>query len=61
MRKIIYLQPHVIVHMIRPEELMQGIGVNSDPDSGIPGDDADAKYHSDIEDDEDSSYNIWED
>ena len=60
MRKIIYLQPHVIVRIINPEDLLQVIDV-SNGGGGIPGEDADAKYN-DFEDDEDDfSGGIWED
>jgi hypothetical protein len=58
MRKIIYQQPHVIVRIINPEELLQ-ITINSGDDP-IPGDDADAKYK-DFDDDDDISSSIWED
>lgn len=63
MRKIIYQRPHVIVRVINPEELLQQIGVNSDPNSGIPGEGADAKYHDFDEEDSYgiSSSDIWED
>ena len=63
MRKIIYQQPHVIVRIINPEELLQGIGVNSDPGSGVDGPGADAKFQ-DFDDDENDGFNssnIWED
>lgn len=62
MKKILYQQPHVIVRIISPEELLQ-IGVNSDPNSGIPGDDSDAKFHDFDEDDQfgTKSNDIWED
>ena len=59
MRKITYLQPHVIVRIINPEDLLQQIEVSTG--TGYPGDDADAKYN-DFEDDEDDfSGGIWED
>lgn len=58
MMKKDYKHPYVVVHCIRPEELMQ-IGINSDEDP-IPGDDADAKDY-EFDDDKDFSSNIWED
>ena len=64
MKKILYKQPHMYVRVINPEELLQGpgVGVVSNPDSGIPGDDADAKFN-DFEDGNEffNSDDIWED
>ncbi len=58
MRKIIYQQPHVIVRIINPEELLQ-ITINSGEEP-LPGDVTDAKFN-DFDDDNDFSDNIWED
>lgn len=62
MRKILYQQPHVIVRVINPEELLQGegIGVSGTP---IGGPDADAKSNG-FDDDDEYNYrsdDIWED
>lgn len=59
MRKIIYQQPHVIVRIINPEELLQVvIDSQSDP---ITGEEGEAKFHDFDDDDNNFSGDIWED
>lgn len=58
MKKIDYLQPRVIVHIINPEELLQD--VNTSGSSGSDAGEADSKYH-DYDDDDFNSDGIWED
>ena len=58
MKKIDYLQPRVIVHIINPEELLQD--VNTSGSSGDDAGNAEAKYH-DYDDDDFNSDGIWED
>ena len=61
MMKKNYKQPYVIVHCIKPDDLLQVIEISNGGGGGIPGEDADAKYN-DFEDDEDDfSGGIWED